>query len=149
MCNNRGDFRCEERGAGILEVIIAFALLAIASLGTLAVYERQAQTVVGVAQEHRAFSVLAAGTVALRTASNVQNLNGSTWTATSAPSGVSTVIAAPVESALAEMPNAQLQWQIQPIAGSVCPCTVRQTLQWGTSPTAPDHSVTVQTVVDY
>lgn len=143
-------YKKRESGAGILEVLIAFALLAIASVAALHVYAHQAAETIALVQQDEAFSVFAAGDSALRTVgSTVLSLNGSVITASAAPGSISTRVTAPIQSVLSLLPNAQLHWQISSLSGNVCPCQVTQTLQWGMNPSHLDHSSTSQTVVNY
>lgn len=131
MLRNDDKALVAQGGSTLLEVLIAFVLLTLASLAILAVYERQGVGVISLTQSNQAFSILEAGETVLRTTKNQQNYNGSVITATSAPSGLNANTVAPLQSTLSQLQGAQLQWQIHPLYGaSVCPCAVTQSLSW-------------------
>ncbi|MDD3761492.1 MAG: prepilin-type N-terminal cleavage/methylation domain-containing protein [Acidithiobacillus sp.] len=132
-----------ERGAGLIEVMIAMVLLAVGALAALTVYARQSLSVVQETQTSQAFSILSAGSAILDSQSNALPLNGAKITASAAPSSLPATEVAPVQSVLGQMPSASLSWSIQPLNGSVCPCQAQQTVTWQCG------SVTTQTVVGY
>ena len=143
------DRGASQSGAALLEVMIAFVLLTLASLASVAITDRQAATVIRQSQANQAFSVFAAGDAVLRNTANAQTLDGSTITASAAPSELPSASVAPLQSALALLPNAKLAWSIQPLGGgTVCPCTAQQTLSFGDDP-AKRLQMTTQTVVGY